>query len=822
MRFNKSQFKHDLLLNIKEQSGKRQKDAITRDFYRALSKTIMGYISEYWSKTHDAVYSQQVKQAYYFSAEFLMGRALGNNLINFGLYHDLLSVIEELGLDINELEDQETDPGLGNGGLGRLAACFLDSLATLGYPAMGYGLRYKYGMFEQKIENGYQIEVPDNWLEKGDSWEIRRDTQRVYVKFGGYVDNIVENSGRIGFRRNDAEVVIAIPYDMPIIGYQNNHINTLRLWQAQAPEPFDWEAFNDGDYEKAVRNQNAAENISRVLYPNDNSYQGKELRLRQQYFFSSASLQDIIHHFLICDHNKECQSIDWTTFPQKVAIQLNDTHPVVAIPELMRLLMDWQMLDWDQAWDITTKVFSYTNHTVLSEALETWDISMFRRLLPRVYQIVEEINKRFIKELHEKYSNDYEKHSSMAILDKGVIKMAHLAIIGSHAVNGVAALHTDILKKDVLKDWFELYPDKFLNKTNGITPRRWILKSNPKLTSFLDEKLGQKWHTNLSELNQLLAYENDNSVLEQLQHIKQENKNILVHKIKEWTGVELDPHSIFDVQIKRLHEYKRQLLNVLHIISLYHQIKENPNLDIHPRSFIFGAKAASGYRRAKMIIKLINNVAQFVNNDTIVSKKMKVVFIPNYRVSVAEYIFPASDVSEQISTAGKEASGTGNMKFMANGAITLGTLDGANVEILEEVGNDNCIIFGATTDEINEMKKNNSYIPYEYYSNNPMIKKVLDSLIDNTFTVGEDSELFRELYDSLLHGVDGNPPDTYFVLKDFDAYCEAQRKVDMLYKNQKIWSQMSLRNIALCGKFSSDRTIHEYAKEIWHIKPIKL
>ncbi|MGL4676912.1 MAG: glycogen/starch/alpha-glucan phosphorylase [Brevinema sp.] len=815
MVFNREQFKYDLLLNVKEQSGKVQKEALTQDFYVALSKTVMGYVSEHWTKTKDTILSNQQKQAFYFSAEFLVGRSLGNNLINFGMFNDVLSVIEELGLDINALEDQERDPGLGNGGLGRLAACFLDSLATLGYPGHGYGLRYRYGMFEQKIENGFQVEKPDNWLEKGDMWEVRRETQMVYVKFGGYVDNVVESSGRIGYRRNDAETVIAIPYDMPIIGYGNNHINTLRLWQAQAPEPFDLNAFNDGNYEAAVRNQNAAENISRVLYPNDNSYRGKELRLRQQYFFTSASLQDIIHHFLSTYGNDQ-----WDLFPQKIAIQLNDTHPVVAIPELMRLLMDWQMLEWDQVWTIVTQVFAYTNHTVLAEALESWDITMFRGVLPRIYQIIEEINRRFTKTLQEKYPNDYAKHQRMSILDHGLIKMAHLAIIGSHKVNGVAVLHTDILKNDVLKEWYELYPEKFLNKTNGITPRRWILKSNPKLSTYLDQKIGTAWHTELSQLTKLLTYEKDNQVLDDLWNIKQANKQRLTNKIQEWTGVELDPNSIFDVQIKRLHEYKRQLLNVLHIISLYHQIKMDSSLDIHPRSFIFGAKAASGYRRAKLIIKLINNIAQVINNDPIVSKKIKVVFIPNYCVSVAEMIFPAADVSEQISTAGKEASGTGNMKFMANGAITLGTLDGANVEILEEVGSENCVIFGATAEEITVLQDSNSYYPQEYYNNNPLLKKSLDSLLDNTFTLGEDPNLFRELFDSLLYGIDGNVPDTYFLLKDYADYTEAQEKIDQLYRNKKKWSTMALHNIARCGKFSSDRTIHEYATQIWNIKSL--
>lgn len=814
--FNKENFKHDVLTNIKEQTGKATQEANIGDLYRALGTTIMAYITDSWAETKEKIAQSDAKQSFYFSAEFLMGRSLGNNLINFGLYNDVVDIIQEIGLDINQLEDQEADPGLGNGGLGRLAACFLDSLATMGYPGYGYGIRYKYGMFEQQIERGYQIEKPDNWLEHKDVWEVRREPQSVYIKFGGQVDNIREDSGRVGFRRNNAETVIAIPYDMPIVGYGNKHINTLRLWQAQAPEPFDLAAFNDGDYEKAVYNQNAAENISRVLYPNDNSQSGKELRLRQQYFFCSASLQDIIHNF-IAQYGQE----NWDIFPQKIAIQLNDTHPVIAIPELMRLLMDWQMIDWDIAWDIVSKVFSYTNHTVLVEALESWDIYMFRNSLPRVYQIIEEINRRFLTVLKEKYPNDYERQSRMSILDSGRLKMAHLAIVGSHKVNGVAALHTEILKNDVLKDWYELYPEKFLNKTNGITPRRWLLKSNPLLSSFIDEKIGTDWHIDLPKLKQLTKYTNDDSVLDKILEIKHQNKIRLADHIKKWTGVTLDPNSIFDIQVKRLHEYKRQLLNVMNIIGLYIQLKNNPSLDIYPRSFIFGAKAAAGYWRAKMIIKLINNVAQVINEDPLVNKKIKVVFIPNYCVSIAETIFPAADVSEQISTAGKEASGTGNMKFMANGAITLGTLDGANVEILEEVGSENCVIFGATSDEISELVRSNSYNAREYYNSNPLLRKILETLIDGTFAPEEDPNLFRGLYDSLLNGADGNRPDTYFLLKDFESYVEAQQKIDELYRNKKNWAKMSLLNTACCGKFSSDRTIHEYAQEIWNIKVVK-
>ncbi|SFB79592.1 starch phosphorylase [Brevinema andersonii] len=813
--FDKNVFKEAVLTNIKERTGKTPEEATSEDIYQAVSEAIMAYIAVDWTNTKNKIAASEAKQAFYFSAEFLMGRAFDNNIINFGLQHGIIEMLEDLHLDLNLIEDQEPDAALGNGGLGRLAACFLDSLATMGYAGHGYGIRYKYGMFEQKIQNGYQVEAPDNWLKKGDPWEVRRDSDAVYVKFGGRVDNVMEDSGRIGFRRNNAETIIAVPYDMPIIGYKNGCINTLRLWQAQAPEPFDLTAFNNGEFEQAVVAQNNAENISRVLYPNDYSYQGKELRLRQQYFFTSASLQDIITKFVhkYGDHG-------WEKFPEKVAIQLNDTHPVVAIPELMRLFMDWKGLDWDFAWQLTTQTFAYTNHTVLAEALEVWDLNLFRGLLPRIYQIVEEINRRFMDELRTKYPNDHHRQSRMSILDHGQIKMAHLAIVGSHSVNGVAKLHTQILEREVLKDWYELYPEKFQNKTNGITPRRWLVKANPKLTTLIDSKIGESWKTNLDELQKLKQFIDDQSFLEELMRVKQENKITLTNYIKYWTDIELNPHAIFDVQVKRMHEYKRQLLNALQIIAMYLQLRENPAMDIYPRAFIFGGKAASGYWRAKTIIKLINNIANVINQDNRIQGKLKVVFVPNYRVSVAEKIFPGADVSEQISTAGKEASGTGNMKFMANGAITIGTLDGANVEILEEVGAENCVIFGATTEEIHELNINQNYQPLDYYHSDPLLKDTLDSLINGTFTIGEDENLFRNLYDSLLYGVDGNPADTYYLLKDFDAYRKAQGTIDLLYRDRNLWAKMMLINIASCGKFSSDRTIQEYADEIWHIKPL--
>lgn len=815
-KINKETFKKIIINNLKDRTGKAPKDAHPHDIYHAVSEAVMAYVIPIWTKRKLDGRTNNVKQAFYFSAEFLMGRAFDNNLINFGLENEILEMLDNIGLELGILEDQEPDAGLGNGGLGRLAACFLDSLAAMGYPGHGYGIRYKYGMFEQRIENGFQTEYPDEWFEKGDPWEVRRAADAVHVKFGGRVDYITEDGGRVGFRRNDAEVVLAVPYDMPIIGYRNGVINTLRLWQAQAPQPFDLDAFNAGEYEKAVAAQNAAENISRVLYPNDNSPRGKELRLRQQYFFSSASLQDILEKYI-----RHYGRNEWELFPQRVAIQLNDTHPVVSIPELMRQLMDWQGLDWEKAWKIVNSTFAYTNHTVLAEALESWNIEMFRSVLPRIYQICEEINRRFLDELRKKFPGDYERHARMSILDQGRIYMAPLAIAGSHKVNGVAALHTQILKDDVLKDWYELWPEKFLNKTNGITPRRWIIKANPALAKLIDGKIGEGWKTDLDKLQGLKKFESDQKFLDELMAVKSANKKKLAAHIKEWTGIEVNPSAIFDVQVKRLHEYKRQLLNVLQIIHLYHRLKADPNLDISPRVFIFGGKAASGYWRAKAIIKLINNVASVINADENINGKIKVVFIANYRVSVAEKIFPGSDVSQQISLAGKEASGTGNMKFMANGAITLGTLDGANVEIAEEVGTENCVIFGATAEEVSQMVREGSYKPWDFYNSNPSLKAVLDSLINGSWTMGEDPNLFRSLYDSLLHGVEGSRPDVYFLLKDFQSYCEAQEKVDTLYKDKKLWAKIILRNIASCGKFSSDRSIKEYAQEIWNIKPLK-
>ncbi|MGL4394846.1 MAG: glycogen/starch/alpha-glucan phosphorylase [Brevinema sp.] len=815
MQFDKESLRRIVIDNIKENTGKNPQEASLEEIYRAISGAMMVYITDSWVDTKRASQESHQKEVAYISAEFLMGRSLGNNLINFGINETITELLEEFGLDMNLIEKQEPDPGLGNGGLGRLAACFLDSMATLKIIGQGYGIRYKYGMFAQKIENGYQIEKPDSWSEEMDPWEIRRDNASVMVKFGGYVDNFIGETGRVEFRLEDAETVIAVPYDMPIVGFKNKHINTLRLWKAKAPEPFDIVAFNQGDYQKAVANQNAADNISRVLYPNDNSLSGKELRLRQEYFLCSATMQDIINKF-VYQYGED----SWHLLPEKFAVQLNDTHPVVAIPELMRILLDEKHIDWCAAWEMCTRIFNYTNHTVLTEALETWNIDMFRTLLPRIYQIIEEINRRFLRDIHEKYPEAPELADSLSILSHGVVHMAHLAIIGSQKINGVAQLHTEIIKSDTLKDWYLIYPEKFTNKTNGITPRRWLIKSNPLLTSAINKKIGDSWQHNLDDLKKLLAFEDDEEFLNELLDIKDENKIDLTAYIKEWTGIDIDHNSIFDVQVKRLHEYKRQLLNVLHIIYLYQEIQLNPNLDIHPRTFIFAAKAASGYRMAKLIIKLINNVANVVNNNPYTNKKLKVVFIPNYQVSIAEHIFPAADVSEQISTAGKEASGTGNMKFMANGAITLGTLDGANIEILEEVGDDNCVIFGATADEIKELDESGTYHAIDYYQRDPQLRKVLDSLIDQSFTFGENPYLFQEIFDSLIHGIEGNHADRYYLLKDFESYIKAQKEIDKLYRDRKKWAKIMLHNIAKCGKFSSDRTIKEYAEEIWGVEAL--
>lgn len=806
---DKKAFKQHIVDNLRL-NGTTLEEANKRELYDAVSKAAMNTVTENWLDTKKTYEQEDVKQAYYLSAEFLMGRAFSNNLVNLTILDDVKAVLDELKINLNELEDQEEDAGLGNGGLGRLAACFLDSLATLQLPGHGYGIRYKYGMFRQSIENGFQVEYPDHWLDYGDPWQIEKRSEAVEVKFGGEIHIYKDNSGRENFKRVNAEIITAVPYDMPIIGYGSKTVNTLRLWQAEAPNGFDLQLFNDQHYNSAVKKQIKAEDISRVLYPNDSGPSGKELRLRQQYFFVSASLQDLVKKY------KAKYGSDFSKFPEKIAVQLNDTHPVVAIPELMRILIDWEKLEWEQAWEIVTKTCAYTNHTILAEALEKWPIGLFQNLLPRVYQIIEEINRRFMIECRMAFPGDWMRHNRMSIIADGMVKMAWLAIHGSHTVNGVAALHTEILKNSELKDWYEMYPGKFQNKTNGVTQRRWLLKSNPQLSKLVTELIGDKWITDLSELKKLEKYATDEKVLKNFIQIKREKKKELAAYIKEHNGIELDPHAIFDIQIKRLHEYKRQLLNVLHIIDLYFKLKTNPNKDVVPKVFIFGAKSASGYRRAKNIIKLINSIADVINNDASINGKLKVVFVENYRVSVAEKLFPAANLSEQISTAGKEASGTGNMKFMINGAPTIGTLDGANVEIVEEAGEENNFIFGLTSEEVAKLNHTGGYNPWDEVANTDGLQRVMDSLIDGTWN--SDKGLFQELYNSLMYGADGNRPDEYYVLKDFPSYREAHERVDKAFRDELGWAKMAWLNISNSGKFTSDRTIQQYADEIWDIK----
>ena len=815
MEINKAELKDSILRELRRQYGKTLEEAHEFELYNAVSKVALDYAMEKWYNTKKTYAKKQVKQMYYFSAEFLMGRFMGNNLINLQINDVIRETLNELGVDINKIEDREMDAGLGNGGLGRLAACFLDSLATLSLPGHGYGLRYKYGMFEQKIENGFQVEYPDDWTKYGDPWSIKRMDRVFEVKFGGQIEVHRDEFGKEYFKRVNTETVHAVAYDVPVIGYGNDTVNTLRLWEARSPEGFDLKLFNDQTYLQASAKAVQAEDISRVLYPNDTEKDGKLLRLKQQFFFTSASLQDIIRRY------KSVFGNDFSKFAEKVAIQLNDTHPVVAIPELMRIFLDKEKLGWDEAWNICKNVFAYTNHTILSEALEKWDISLFQPLLPRIYQIIEEINRRFVAELQEKYPGDWERINKMSIIGNGQVRMAWLAIVGSHKVNGVAELHTEILKNTELKEWNELYPEKFLNKTNGITQRRWLLKSNPELAALITELIGDKWITDLYELKKLEQYLDDDNVLRRIAEIKLHNKEKLAKYIKDTTGIEVDPHSIFDIQVKRLHEYKRQLLNVLHIMDLYNKLKENPYLDVEPRTFIFGAKSAAGYRRAKGIIKLINSVAEKVNNDSEINGKIKVVFLENYRVSLAEKIFPSADVSEQISTASKEASGTGNMKFMLNGALTLGTMDGANVEIVEEVGLENAFIFGLSAQEVENYQANGGYNPFDEYNNVEGLKKVIDQLGDGTYDDNH-TGIFKELQNSLLYGVDGSRPDVYFLLKDFASYREAQDRLQKQFKDKREWTRKALKNIANAGKFSSDRTIAEYAKEIWNIEPVEV
>ena len=812
MYFDAAKFKENLEGRLKRQYGKDISQANKHDLFDAVSASALEVIMDNWMATRQEYEKKPTRQLYYLSAEFLMGRALSNNLINAQISEQVKEVLKGMNIDYDMLEDQEPDAGLGNGGLGRLAACFLDSLATLDYPGHGYGIRYRYGMFEQKIENGYQVEYPDNWLAHRDPWEIKRSDLAVTVKFGGNIAYGKTPDGCDRYYIENAEEITATPYDMPIVGFGTGTVNTLRLWQASSPNGFDLQLFNNMEYNRAVERQNSAENISAVLYPNDSGPSGKSLRLKQQYFFSSASLQDLVRHY-VADHGT-----DFSKFASLHVIQLNDTHPVVAIPELMRILMDDYNLGWDKAWDIVTHTFAYTNHTILAEALEKWPIEIFQGLLPRIYQIVEEINRRFMIELREKYPSDYAKQSRMSIINNGKVYMAWLAIHAGFSVNGVAELHTKLLKEVELKDWFDMYPEKFNNKTNGITQRRWLLSANPELADFITKRIGSGWEKDLTKLKGLEKYLDDDKSLRELMAIKADNKRRLADFLKHSQNEIIDPDSIFDVQVKRLHEYKRQLMNILHIMYVYNKMLEDPSYKPAKKTYIFGAKSASGYRRAKSIIKLINTVAERINNDRRVNDTLHVVFVENYRVSVAEKIFPAADISEQISTAGLEASGTSNMKFMCNGALTMGTMDGANIEIVEEAGKENAFIFGLLTEQVQKIEMEHSYNPQDYLERNPALAKVVEQLVDGTYDPSH--QLFSELHNSLVYGVEGNRADVYYVLADFDDYCRAQDQAEKLYADKKAWARAALKNIANSGKFSSDRTIEDYVRDIWKLKKI--
>jgi len=817
IKFNKEAFKKGVEENLRTLFRRTLEEATPQQIFQAVSYEIKEKIVENWMETQKAYEEEDPKMVYYMSMEFLMGRALGNNMINMQAYEGVKEALQEMGLDINMVEDQEPDAALGNGGLGRLAACFLDSLASLGYPAYGCGIRYRYGMFKQQIRDGFQVEVPDNWLVDGNPFELRRPEYAKIVKFGGYVAVRSDENGRNHYYQEGYQSVKAVPFDFPIVGYGNGIVNTLRIWDAEAVECFQLDSFDKGDYQKAVEQENLARNIVEVLYPNDNHYAGKELRLKQQYFFISASIQEAVDKYMR-KHD------DIRKFHEKVTFQLNDTHPTVAVPELMRILMDEYYLTWDEAWEVTTKTCAYTNHTIMAEALEKWPIELFSRLLPRIYQIVEEINRRFIIDIENKYANTgvnvQEKIRKMAIVYDGQVKMAHMAIVAGYSVNGVARLHTEILKKQELRDFYEMFPERFNNKTNGITQRRFLLHGNPLLANWVTEHIGDEWITDLAHIGKLKVFASDAKAQQEFMNIKYQNKVRLSKYILEHNGVEVDPRSIFDVQVKRLHEYKRQLLNILHVMYLYNEIKEHPEMDFYPRTFIFGAKAAAGYRNAKLTIKLINSVADVINNDASINGKIKVVFIENYNVSNAEIIFAAADVSEQISTASKEASGTGNMKFMLNGALTLGTMDGANVEIVEEVGEEHAFIFGLSSDEVINYENNGGYDPMEIFNNDQDIRKVLMQLINGTYS--RDTELFRHLYNSLLNKLSTSKADTYFILKDFRSYAEAQRKVGIAYQDEAAWAESAILNVACSGKFTSDRTIQQYVDEIWHLDKVVL
>ena len=810
---NKDELKKTIVFNVKSIYRKTIDEATPAMVYQAVALAVKDMIIDRWIATHKEYDKQDAKIVYYMSMEFLTGRFLGNNIISLCEQKEIEEALSELGFDLNSIEDQERDPALGNGGLGRLAACFLDSLASLGYPAYGCGIRYRYGMFKQQIRDGYQIEVPDEWLKDGYPFEIRRAEYATEVKFGGYVETEWDGK-RNHFVQKGYQSVMAVPYDIPIVGYGNNVVNSLRIWDAQPVNTFNLSEFDKGDYQKAVEQENLAKTIVEVLYPNDNHYSGKELRLKQQYFFISASVQRAIKKY------KEKHD-DIHKFYEKASFQLNDTHPTVAVAELMRILLDEENLEWDEAWEITTKTCAYTNHTIMAEALEKWPIELFSRLLPRVYQIVEEINRRFVAQIQQRYPGDNEKIRRMAIIYDGQVRMAYLAIVGSFSVNGVAKLHTEILEKQELRDFYEMMPEKFNNKTNGITQRRFLLHGNPLLADWVTDKIGNEWITDLSNIKKLSVYVDDEKCQQEFMNIKYQNKIRLAKYIKEHNGIDVDPRSIFDVQVKRLHEYKRQLMNILHVMYLYNQLKDNPNMDIVPRTFIFGAKAAAGYKRAKLTIKLINKVADVINNDKSIGGKLKVVFIEDYRVSNAELIFSAADVSEQISTASKEASGTGNMKFMLNGALTIGTMDGANVEMAEEVGKDNMFIFGASADEIINLENNGGYNPMDIFNNDQDIRRVLMQLINGYYSP-QDPELFRDIYNSLLNTQSSDRADTYFILKDFRSYAEAHKKIDQAYRDEKWWARTAMLNTASAGKFSSDRTIEEYVRDIWHLKKIKV
>ena len=812
--FEKEKFIQEIKDNVKNLYRKTLEEASQQEVYQAVSQAVKEVVIDQWLATQKTMEKEDPKMVYYMSMEFLMGRALGNNLINLTAYKEVKEALDEIGFDLNVIEDQEPDPALGNGGLGRLAACFMESLSTLGYPAYGCGIRYRYGLFRQKIENGFQVEVPDNWLKDGYPFEMRRPEHTFQVKFGGYVRSEADNNGKVKFIHEGYQSVRAVPYDMPVVGYNNNMVNALIAWDAEPEEYFELDAFDKGDYKKAVEQENLARNLVEVLYPNDNHIQGKELRLKQQYFFVSASVQRAVARY-------KKYHTDLHKLPEKVAIQLNDTHPTVAVAELMRILLDEENMEWDEAWAITSKTCAYTNHTIMSEALEKWPIEIFSRLLPRIYQIIEEINRRFILDIEKKFPGDRYKVQKMAIIYDGQVKMAHLAIAAGCSVNGVARLHTEILKNQELHEFYQMFPEKFNNKTNGITQRRFLYHGNPLLAEWVNKYIGNDWVTDLPHLKKLAVYAEDEKAQQEFMNIKYQNKLRLAEYIRKHNGIEVNPRSIFDVQVKRLHEYKRQLLNILHVMYLYNKIKEHPEMDFYPRTFIFGAKAAAGYRIAKLTIKLINSVAEVINNDASINGKIKVVFIEDYKVSTAEWIFAAADVSEQISTASKEASGTGNMKFMWNGAVTLGTMDGANVEIVEEVGEENAFIFGMSSQEVIDHEQKRDYDPMQIFNSDQDIRQVLMQLINGMYSKN-DSELFRPLYNSLLNKLDTQYADTYFILKDFRAYAEAQERVEKAYRDEKGWAKMAMLNTACSGKFTSDRTIQQYVDDIWHLDKVKV